>query len=458
MRRAEDGWARIYRRVWGHPLFKSHQEAAVFVWMMSVAAWRPDRVRTEAGPVMVGVGELVITQREVAEQFGLTRDKLRGLLTRMHDDGMIDCVDARPSCGRPAHRTFASTKVTIRNYMAYQSIDSLAANTAASPPATEQPSRKPAAAHPKPSPEAPVSADWVTPQESPYEPPTNRAKSPYSRHKKTEVSTGDFEKDPWVTPQAAPYNPPEGPAQPPLPNIEEESKTEEVRPKRVRRKAPAQRQEGGVASPFPVVPDEVVVDPGVASAQSVPGEPEPYPPPPPEPSPTAQPDPVVGQAPTVAPTPAKAPPEGKKPASRRAKDPNAKPRPRFEAMTDDIRHDFLTWWDAYGKDVRKKEASIEYAKVRAGGVDRQVLLDAARVYALSQPQGWRRAAVNWLKSAQWLDGPVAAPKRAGPLDWLAEMHGGTIPGLYQGPIPMPGAPATNEPFTIDGEVSAAWTE
>lgn len=455
MRRAEEGWARVYRRVWDHPVFKSHQEAAVFVWMMSVAAWRPDRVRTEVGPIMVGVGELVITQREVAEQFGLTRDKLRGLLTRMHDDGMIDCVDARPSSGMFANRKFPPTKVTIRNYMAYQSIDSLAANTAATPPATEQPRRKPVAAQPEAPSEAPAKADWVTPQESPYEPSTSREKSPYTLPIKTEVESAGFEKDQWVTTQAAPYKAPEVPASIPLPNIEEESKTEEGRPKKVRRKAPAQRQEGGVASPSLVVPDEVVVDPGAASAPDVPGDPEPYPPPPPEPSPTAQPDPVVGQVPTVAPTPAKASPEGKKPASCRAKDPKPRPRPRFEAMSDEIRHDFLTWWDAYGKDVRKREASIEYAKVRAGGVDRQVLLDAARVYALSQPQGWRRAAVNWLRAEQWLDSPVEPPKRASPLDWLAKKHGGTIPGLYQGPVPMPGG--ADEPFTIDGEYLTTWS-
>lgn len=436
MRRAEEGWARIYRRVWDHPVFKSHQEAAVFVWMMSVAAWRPDRVRTEAGPVMVGVGELVITQRDVAEQFGLNRNQLRGLLVRMRDDGMIDCVDARPSSGKAAKRTFTPTKVTIRNYMAYQSIDSLVTDAAAR--------RKPAAAQS----EAPSEA---TPQEPPYGHPTTVEKSPYNRPNKIETPSADFGKTQWVKTQEAPYDAQKST----LPNIEEESKTEEGRPKKVRRKAPAQRQEGGVACPSPVVPDEVVVDPGAASAPDVPDDPEPYPPPPPEPYPTAQPDPVVGQVPAVAPAPAKAPPEGKKPVARRPKASKPRPRPRFEAMSDEIRHDFLTWWDAYGKDVRKREASIEYAKVRANGVDRQVLLDAARVYALSQPQGWRRAAVNWLRAEQWLDSPVEPPKRASPLDWLAEKHGGTIPGLYQGPVPMPGG--ADEPFTIDGEYSTTWS-
>ena len=93
LRKDSEGWARMYRRVWTHPVFRNFQEAAVFVWMVSEAAWKPARVRTEAGPVMLGVGDLVFTQREISDKFNITRHQLKSLLDRMVADGMISEMD-----------------------------------------------------------------------------------------------------------------------------------------------------------------------------------------------------------------------------------------------------------------------------------------------------------------------------------------------------------------------------
>lgn len=50
--------------------------------------------------------------------------------------------------------------------------------------------------------------------------------------------------------------------------------------------------------------------------------------------------------------------------------------------------------------------------------------------------------MNWLKSAQWLDGPVEAPKRENPLNWVLEMTGGGIPRSSIGD-PSPHRPVWN---------------
>jgi DNA-binding transcriptional regulator YhcF (GntR family) len=99
--------------MWESPVFRSKQEAAVFAWMMSAAQWRNTRISTKFGPVELRTGEVLIAERELADDFGLHRNTVRALLQRMVDDGVIELF--RDRC---PHR--AGTIARIRNYETYQ--------------------------------------------------------------------------------------------------------------------------------------------------------------------------------------------------------------------------------------------------------------------------------------------------------------------------------------------------
>lgn len=115
------GYTKLYRRLWDNAVFRNKQEAAVFAWMISAAQWREGRISTAFGPVNLGVGELLIAERVLAEDFGLHRNTLRALIQRLVDDHAIELF--RDRC---AHR--AGTVVRIVNYTKYQSVTGCDAN------------------------------------------------------------------------------------------------------------------------------------------------------------------------------------------------------------------------------------------------------------------------------------------------------------------------------------------
>ncbi|MGQ9370397.1 hypothetical protein [Azospirillum sp. ST 5-10] len=112
---SDGGYTRLYRRMWDHPAFRNYAEAGVFAWMVSAAQWRDGRVGTKFGPVDLRVGELIIAERVLAEDFGLHRNTLRALIQRLVDDGTIALF--RDRC---PHR--AGTVVRIENYAEYQGV------------------------------------------------------------------------------------------------------------------------------------------------------------------------------------------------------------------------------------------------------------------------------------------------------------------------------------------------
>ena len=124
---AEGGYTRQYRRLWDNPVFRNKQEAAVFSWLKDAAAWRPTTVRTRFGPIPLEVGEVLVTERQVAEDFGIDRKRLRCLMQRMVEAGMIALSGstvgtANGTSGRTSHGTSAGTIVTILKYVEYQGL------------------------------------------------------------------------------------------------------------------------------------------------------------------------------------------------------------------------------------------------------------------------------------------------------------------------------------------------
>jgi len=119
----EGGYTRQYRRLWDNPVFRNKQEAAIFSWLKDAAAWRPTVIKTRFRTITLAVGELLITERQVAEDFGLDRKRLRSLLQRMVEAGMIALSGvAVGTKERTKERTAAGTIVTIQKYSDYQGL------------------------------------------------------------------------------------------------------------------------------------------------------------------------------------------------------------------------------------------------------------------------------------------------------------------------------------------------
>lgn len=112
---ADGGYTKHYRRLWDNPVFRSKQEAAVLAWMISAASWQPSIVRTRFGPVTLGVGEVLASERQLANDFGLHRNSLRSLLHRMVNSRILDQVEDQ--LGRPVGTIFR-----ILKYSEYQGV------------------------------------------------------------------------------------------------------------------------------------------------------------------------------------------------------------------------------------------------------------------------------------------------------------------------------------------------
>ena len=110
----DGGFTISWRRKWDNPVFKKKQEVGVWDWMCDTAQWEPKRMKTKFGPIELERGEVVIAEREVAEEFGMHRNTLRSLLQRLVDDGMIEMIR-----DRIPHR--AGTIVRVVKYEEYQS-------------------------------------------------------------------------------------------------------------------------------------------------------------------------------------------------------------------------------------------------------------------------------------------------------------------------------------------------
>lgn len=114
-RNLDGGYVIVLRRVWEHPAFKNEAEAAVFVWMISRAQWKPYRLRTKWGSVELGTGEILVAERDLEARFGMGRTRIRALMARMVNENLIS-----PGSNRSPYH--AGTVYRITNYETYQSV------------------------------------------------------------------------------------------------------------------------------------------------------------------------------------------------------------------------------------------------------------------------------------------------------------------------------------------------
>lgn len=103
------GYVLNHRAVYENPAFKDMVEASVFIWMFTMAAWQPTRVRYKERVVNLGRGDLAISVRDFAQKWGWSRGRVEKFLKRLEKEDMV----------KTGGKTGVNV-ITICNYDKYQ--------------------------------------------------------------------------------------------------------------------------------------------------------------------------------------------------------------------------------------------------------------------------------------------------------------------------------------------------
>ena len=109
------GYVRIYRSILDNPTFRNVEEAMFFAFLVLRANWTPGERRYDDRIYKLERGDLVIGERKLAEEFGWTRKKVRGVISRLEATDMITRKRAQHGCQR-------APVITICNYSLYQDV------------------------------------------------------------------------------------------------------------------------------------------------------------------------------------------------------------------------------------------------------------------------------------------------------------------------------------------------
>jgi len=104
-----NGYVKIHRKLWTHPVFSNILEAGVFAYMISQASWKPRTVRYKDLILNLKRGQLAISQRDLAIKTGFSRGKVEKLLKRLKNEAMIEAT-SKPGVNI----------ISICNYDSYQ--------------------------------------------------------------------------------------------------------------------------------------------------------------------------------------------------------------------------------------------------------------------------------------------------------------------------------------------------
>lgn len=126
------GWICSHRSIWEHPIFKgSALRVGVWDWMLKTAAYKPTKFTCGPHVITLERGQLCVSQAQITEATGMTRQQVRTFLKALELDGSIQ-PQPNPKV------TKGRTLITICNYDKYQD-----ANQASNQVATkQQPTKK----------------------------------------------------------------------------------------------------------------------------------------------------------------------------------------------------------------------------------------------------------------------------------------------------------------------------
>lgn len=107
------GYVRLYRKILDNPAFRDVNEAMFFAYLVLLANWKAGEKRYEDRQYNLNRGDFVVGERRLADAFGWSHKKVRGLLGRLRAEGMI-------TRKRTQHGAQRAPVISICNYDIYQ--------------------------------------------------------------------------------------------------------------------------------------------------------------------------------------------------------------------------------------------------------------------------------------------------------------------------------------------------
>lgn len=108
----QGGYVLIYRRVLDDPDFNNVGEAMAFIYLILKAAWKPCKVHYKGKSIDLERGQVALSLRDFAEEFGWSKDKVARFLARLKRDSRATVTATGGATG--------VNVITICNYDIYQ--------------------------------------------------------------------------------------------------------------------------------------------------------------------------------------------------------------------------------------------------------------------------------------------------------------------------------------------------
>ena len=136
MRDDNGGYVRIYRSILDNPAFRNLEEAMFFAYLVIKANWRSGERRYDDRIYKLERGDLVLGERKLAEGFDWSRQKLRGVMSRLIAADML-------TRKWDQHGVQRAPIITVCNYDIYQATAETDGPTSEPSPAQGRPKAGP---------------------------------------------------------------------------------------------------------------------------------------------------------------------------------------------------------------------------------------------------------------------------------------------------------------------------
>lgn len=119
------GFIAMQRDALDHPLLRDAERFRAWFWIVANAAWKPTKFDIRGSLVPIGRGQLCVSIRQLADEWGWSKSAVDRFLTRLETETMIEREAGQGRC-----------ILTVSNYAKYQDGDKADRDTSGTPTGT----------------------------------------------------------------------------------------------------------------------------------------------------------------------------------------------------------------------------------------------------------------------------------------------------------------------------------
>lgn len=156
------GFIAMQRDALDHPLLRDAERFRAWFWIVAHAAWKPTKFDIRGSLVPIGRGQLCVSIRQLADDWGWSKSAVDRFLTRLETETMIEREAGHGRC-----------IITVCNYAKYQDGEKADRDTSGTPTGTpaghqrdtkeqgNKGTREPSGSTTKAARKGPIQADWL---------------------------------------------------------------------------------------------------------------------------------------------------------------------------------------------------------------------------------------------------------------------------------------------------------